>query len=228
MDNASSGFSSFANGGINKFNQAPEYSISSSDEPNTLKISGTYELPLGPGKPFFSNHGITGQLTGGWKIGWILDYEQGTPFGVSDGGGSNYALNGFNRPNRAPGVVLKSGGYNLAHQYLVHGKTGIIPQIFNTAAFVSTGSQYVLGNALRNYSELRGPNNYSEAASLEKGFFFTERYKLTLKVDYFNLLNRTYFAGGINTDFSNSAVGQYSPGTNSANRQGQATIRLNF
>ena len=225
MDNASSGFSSFANGGINKFNQTPEYSISSSDEPNTLKISGTYELPLGPGKPFFSNRGVTGQLTGGWKIGWILDYEQGTPFGVSNG---SSPINRFNRPNRVPGVALKSGGYNLAHQYLVNGKTGTIPQIFNTAAFVSTGSQYILGNAMRNYAELRGPNYYNEAASLEKGFFLSERYKLTLKVDYFNLLNRTYFAGGINTDYSNSAVGQYSPGTNSTNRQGQATIRLNF
>ncbi len=225
MDNASSGFSSFANGGINKFNQTPEYSISSSDEPNTLKISGTYELPLGPGKPFFSNRGVTGQLTGGWKIGWILDYEQGTPFGVSNG---SSPINGFNRPNRVPGVALKSGGYNLAHQYLVNGKTGTIPQIFNTAAFVSTGSQYILGNAMRNYAELRGPNYYNEAASLEKGFFLSERYKLTLKVDYFNLLNRTYFAGGINTDYSNSNVGQYSPGTNSTNRQGQATIRLNF
>ena len=225
LDNTSSGFSSFANGGINKYNQSAEYTISSADEPNTLKVSGSYELPLGPGKRFLSNSGVTGQLTGGWKVGWILDYEQGTPFGVYNG---SSPLNGFNRPNRVAGVPLTRASYSLAHQYLVNGKTGTIPQLFNTSAFVSTGSQYILGNAQRNYSELRNPNYYNEAVSLEKGFSFTERYKLTLKVDYFNLLNRTYFAGGINTDQSNSNFGQYSPGTNNVNRQGQATIRLNF
>ncbi len=225
LDNTSSGFSSFANGGINKYNQSPEYSISNADEPNTLKVSGVYELPLGPGKPFLSNRGITGQITGGWKVGWILDYEQGTPFGVSDG---SSPLNGFNRPNRVPGVALSTANYNVARKYLLGGKQGTAPQIFNTAAFVSTGSQYVLGTAMRNYSELRNPAYYNEAASLEKGFFFTERYKLTLKVDYFNLLNRTYFQGGVKTDLSNTNFGQYNPGTNSINRQGQATIKLQF
>jgi hypothetical protein len=74
MDNTSSGFSSFTSGGINKYNQRPEWAISQADEPQTLKASGTYELPIGPGKKFLNNHTL-GNIVGGWQIGWILDYE---------------------------------------------------------------------------------------------------------------------------------------------------------
>ncbi|WP_457922503.1 TonB-dependent receptor domain-containing protein [Terriglobus aquaticus] len=225
LDNASSGFSSFVNGGINKYDQRPEWSISGADEPNTLKVSGTYELPLGPGKPFLNNKGVTGQLTGGWKIGWILDYEQGTPFGVVDG---SSPLNGFNRPNRNASVPLKTASYDLVKKFLIGGKQGSAPQIFNPAAFTSTGSQYVIGTAKRNYSELRSPNYYNEAASLEKSFFLTERYRFTLKMDYFNLLNRTYLAGGTNTDLSNGSFGLFNPSTNTNNRQGQITGKFTF
>ena len=37
MDNTSSGFSSFTSGGINKYNQKPEWAISNANEPQTLK-----------------------------------------------------------------------------------------------------------------------------------------------------------------------------------------------
>ena len=65
MDNTSSGFSSFTAGGINKYNQRPEWAISNSDEPQTLKASGTYELPIGPGKHLVNNRKL-GNVVGGW------------------------------------------------------------------------------------------------------------------------------------------------------------------
>ena len=78
MDNTSSGFSSFTSGGINKYNQKPEWAVSNADAPQTLKVSGTYELPIGPGKKYVNNYKM-GNLVGGWQVGWILDYEAGTP-----------------------------------------------------------------------------------------------------------------------------------------------------
>ena len=39
MDNTNSGFSSFTSGGINKYNQKPEWAVSNSDEPQTFKGS---------------------------------------------------------------------------------------------------------------------------------------------------------------------------------------------
>jgi len=50
----------------------PEFTISNADEPQTLKASGTYELPIGPGKKYVNNH-LLENLVGGWQVGWILD-----------------------------------------------------------------------------------------------------------------------------------------------------------
>ena len=122
MDNTNSGFSSFTSGGINKYNQKPEYTISNSDEPQTLKVSGTYELPIGPGKRFVNNHKL-GNIAGGWQIGWILDYEAGTPMSGCDSSsvcesGSPFP-NGFNRPDRNPSVSLSTASYSRVRDYFL-------------------------------------------------------------------------------------------------------------
>ena len=108
MDNTSSGFSSFTSGGINKYNQKPEWVVSNSDEPQTFKASGTYELPIGPGKKYVNNH-LLGNLVGGWQVGWILDYENGGDTGVGENGSP--FPNGFERPNRNTSVPLGTASY---------------------------------------------------------------------------------------------------------------------
>ncbi len=222
-DNASSGFSSFSNGALNKYNQKVEYTISSADSPNTLKASGVYDLPIGPGKKYLSSKGVVGQAVGGWQIGFILDYEQGTPFGV----GSNVAglPNGGNRPDRNPSVGLSTASYQIERDFFL-GKRSNAP-IFNPSAFTLT-QPYVLGNSLRNYSELRGPSYANEDFDLHKKFFFGERYAGILKFDLFNAFNRTEFNGPDNnasdTNFG-QAIGK---GQNNGNRRGQLEVRLEF
>jgi hypothetical protein len=137
MDNTSSGFSSFANGGINKYNQKPEWAVSTQDEPQTLKVSGTYELPIGPGKQFVNNR-VLGNVVGGWQVGWILDYESavsendGAAFGASENGSP--FPNGFNRPDRNSSVPLGTGSYKRAKDYFT-GKSlrcaDVRPQCFH-------------------------------------------------------------------------------------------------
>lgn len=227
MDNTSSGFGSFTSGGINKYNQKPEWAVSNSDEPNTFKASGTYELPIGPGKAHFNNRGVTGQLLGGWQVGWILDYEAGTANGVGENG--TPFPNGFNRPDRNNSVGLSTASYNVARDAFT-GKTSV-GQIWPTNGFTLTPSQYVLGNAQRNYGGLRSPALYNENANVRKKFFMGERFTGILQVDYFNLFNRTQF-NGPDTNFSNSTFGQITnkgdAGNKTANRQGQVQFRIEF
>jgi hypothetical protein len=226
-DNTSSGFSSFANGGINKFNQGVEWAVSTADEPNTLKMSGTYELPIGPGKTYLSNKGVTGQVAGGWQVGWILDYEAGTAFGVGENG--TPFPNGFNRPDRVSSVKLKTASYKRADDYFSGKITAA--QMFDPTSFAATPSQFVLGNAQRNYPELRNPANYNEDVNVRKHFFFGERFQGILQVDYFNVFNRTVF-NGPDTNQSNGTFGQViNQGSNNSgphNRQGQVSFRLEF
>ncbi len=224
LDNTSSGFSSFANGGMNKYNQKPEWAVSNADEPQTLKASGTYELPIGPKKKFFNNHGVTGQIAGGWQVSWILDYEAGTAFGVYEDG--TPFPNGFNRPNRDSSKSLKTASYSRARDYFL-GKTPVA-QMFDQGAFTLTPTQYVLGNALRNYGALRNPPYYNEDFGARKKFFFGERFTGILQLDYFNAFNRTLF-NGPNTDATSGTFGQVTnTGSNIDVRRGQATFRLEF
>jgi hypothetical protein len=227
-DNTSSGFSSFANGGLNKYNQKPEWAVSSSAPPSFFKASGTYELPIGPGKTYLNNRGVTGQIVGGWQVGFIVDEEAGTPTGVTENGVP--FPNGFNRPDRVTSVGLKTASYKRAADYF-SGKIASA-QIFNTNGFVATPSQYVLGDATRNYNELRNPANYNEDVNVRKHFFFGERFQGILQVDYFNVFNRTIFQNPDN-NISDGTFGQVTgQGGNSGigpnNRQGQVSFRLEF
>jgi hypothetical protein len=223
MDNTSSGFSSFTSGGINKYNQRPEWATSNSDEPQTLKASGTYELPIGPGKKYINNHTL-GNIAGGWQVGWILDYESGTANGPGENG--TPFPNGFDRPDRNPSVSLSTASYKRVRDYF----TGKIPvaQMYNPAAFTLTPSQYVLGNALRSYGGMRNCPLALENFNAKKNFYMGERFKGILSVDYFNAFNRTQFNGPDN-NASDTTFGQVtSQGSNISNRQGQVSFRLEF
>jgi hypothetical protein len=240
-DNTSTGFGSFTAAALNKYNQKPEWAISGSDETNTFKMSGTYELPIGPGKSYFNNKGVTGQIVGGWQVGWILDYEGGSPLcggdcgngGIQESGNPypgipNGASSVTLRPDRVPSVGLSTASYSRAKDFFT-GKSSAA-QMFNPAGFKATPSQYVLGNAVRNYSELRGPALYNENANVRKHFYFGERFQGILQLDYFNLFNRTQFYTP-DPNISNSTFGQViqkSAQNTPNNRQGQIQFRLEF
>lgn len=229
FDNTSSGFGSFTSGGIDKYNQKPEWAVSTADEPNTLKVSGTYELPIGPGKKYFTNKGVTGQVLGGWQVGWILDYEGGTAFGVNENG--TPFPNGFNRPDRNTSVALKTANYSDIKKSLRPNAPNSA-NVFATNAFTATPTQWVLGDAKRNYPELRNPAQYMESANVRKHFYFGERFQGILQVDYFNLFNRTML-NGPDTNQSDSTFGQITNlnpnnGLGPNNRQGQVSFRVEF
>ena len=228
LSNGDSGFSSFANGGINKYNQKPEYVVSNADEPQTFKFSGTYELPIGPKKRFFNNHGVTGQVLGGWQVGWITDYENGTPFGVGENG--EPFPNGFNRPNRNSSVSLHTSSYNNLKDYFLHGATGNGAQFFAPGAFTPTPNQYIIGDALRNYGALRNVGYLNENINARKHFYLGERFQAVLQVDYFNAFNRTQFTSGVNTNANSGNFGQFNtnPSNGQTNRQGQVKLEVTF
>lgn len=223
MDNTTYGIESFIAPPVNKYNQKPEYAISNSDEPQTLKVSGTYELPIGPGKRFVNNH-LLGNIAGGWQVGWILDYESGTALGVTENGSP--FPGGSNRPNRNTAVSLGTASYSRVRD-LFTGKASVA-QMFNPAAFTKTGSQYSLGDSMRNYGELRSPGLAMESLNARKHFYIGDSLQAILAVDYFNAFNRTRFANP-DTNASDGTFGQViGQGSSISNRQGQVSFRLQF
>lgn len=224
--NTITGSSIFSPNGENSANERPEYSPSTNDQKYITNFVTTYELPIGPGKPFLNTRGPLGQLVGGWQASALLTYAGGSPIYGPYNSYNPLLCNGFDRPNIVPGVSLKTYSYGRTKSFLT-GKTTVQPVQFPTNAFVNTGA-YQLGDGRRTYAAIRTPPLRIENFDAIKTFHFTERVKASVRVDYFNAFNRTQLQGPdpLSTDSTFGQVTNLS--SQISNRQGQATFRVEF
>jgi hypothetical protein len=206
---------------VNKYNQKADWGEDSTGSFES-KIAVLYELPFGKGQRWL-NRGETARLLGGWQISAILTYNNASPLNISQSGES--FMNGTNRPNFNPLVPLWSGNYGQITKFF-EGKIPA-PLLFSTNAWSNTGSQYVLGNANRDYNAVRGPWYPSENLSANKVFHITERVSFMVRMDYFNAFNRTQ-APYPNTTVNSPSFGQVTTKFGAVNRQGQAEGTFNF
>lgn len=205
---------------VNKYNQAPEWALTS--DTYESKIATTYQLPFGRGQRFLST-GHVGRWMAGFEVAGILTYNNGGTVQITQSG---QALNGVNRPNVLPGVEMWSGNWDKVKPYF-EGK-GPLTKVFSTEAFANTGSQFVLGDAKRTYSAIRGPWYPTENLSLRKRFLITEGTSLSLRMDYFNAFNRTQMSWPQGTNINASNFGYINNKFSAANRQGQIQATFNF
>lgn len=222
MSDTNSGFSTFANASLNKENQKAEWTVDNNDQTNVVKISGTYELPIGPGKTFLNKKNLLSQVLGGWQVSPILTYATGTPLFTGTGG-----------PVQVPGDPLDNNCTNCNRANVIAG----VPQMFsysnvysgqpviNAAAFSNPGL-WALGNSPRVLSTLRNPFQFNEDVALTKSFG-TERYKFELRMDYFNVLNRVRFGSPVEL-LTDPNFGKVINSQNNTQRQGQAQLRFTF
>jgi len=222
MSDTNSGFSTFANASLNKENQKAEWTVDNNDQTNVVKISGTYELPIGPGKTFLNKKNLLSKVLGGWQVSPILTYATGTPLFTGTGG-----------PVQVPGDPLDNNCTNCNRANVIAG----VPQMFsysnvysgqpviNAAAFSNPGL-WALGNSPRVLSTLRNPFQFNEDIALTKSFG-TERYKFELRMDYFNVLNRVRFGSPVEL-LTDPNFGKVINSQNNTQRQGQAQLRFTF
>ena len=52
------------------------------DEKHNLQVWGVYSLPFGPGQMWL-NHGLAGDLIGGWQLSGQFSHFSGFPFSVN-------------------------------------------------------------------------------------------------------------------------------------------------
>jgi len=219
MSNTSSGFTSFNSASLNKDNQKSEWSVDNNNQPNVISIAGTYELPIGKGKPFLHDaNNFTNALVGGWSISPLLTYAQGSPLEVTVAG--NPLGNGTsNRPNIVAGV----------QQMFNYGNVYNGQPVLNAAAFSDPG-QWAIGNEPRYISGIHGPWGLNENIAAAKSFHLTEHVTAKVEVEYFNALNRVVFCTPDTNleDVSNGNFGKVINCQANANRQGQAHFTIRF
>jgi Carboxypeptidase regulatory-like domain len=157
-----------------------DWGLSTTDVRNLAVISGTYELPIGHGKPTLGNlSGWTDKLVSGWSVSGIATLQSGLPFTPQLG--YNPANNGDSRdPIRPSWNPAFSGPVIL----------GSPNEYFNPSAFVVpvTGTY---GNVGRD--TLIGPGIAQLDFSALKNTSITERVRLQFRAEFFNILNHANF-----------------------------------
>jgi hypothetical protein len=190
-----------------------EYSIGRLDQTHSIRLNTVVELPWGPGKRW-SNSGVLSHVIGGWRVAAVQSYSSGFPLGVTTGAAPLPIFNGSNRPNvtgadwRAP-----SAGDEF---------DPLVDRYLNRAAFSAPIGQ--LGNAPRRNSDVRRPWNLNENVSIAKTITVNNDLRLDVRVEAFNLLNRTVW-GEPNTDFNNTNFGLITTTANTP-RQMQLGLKL--
>jgi len=189
MTNAYYQFASFNAWATDTYNRKLEWALSLDNTPQNLVMSGTYELPFGPGKHFVNVHGPVGKMVGGWTISGICQYISGTPIGI--GGGQpipNYG--GTTRPDllAATNIIPYSSWngrfYPSVDKYL------------NAAAWTQP-APYTYGTSPIYLPRARTWDSDNESFGLIKHTQWgsSEVKNVEFRAEFFNAFNRTTWCG---------------------------------
>lgn len=143
------------------------------------------------------------EVAGAWQISGVARLQSGAYYNVQST--SRYSL-GNVRPDMTPGAPIYSKHAGLCG-YIYNGSTNL-PAGCSTGAnpfSAPTGPRF--GNAP--YAAIVGPGLAQTDATLSKFFPVTERVRVKVQADAFNILNRTNF-NGLNLNASNNNFGTIS------------------
>jgi hypothetical protein len=168
---------------FNSSNLSLDYGSGDFDTRNNFNAFLTYDIPG-------SSHGPK-ILTHGWQVSSVMTFHSGQPFN-------------FNAGTQRPGVNLIADPFaGVSHNFSksIGGTPG--EQWVNPAAFVAApaGSP---GNLGRN--AFRGPGFADVDLSVIKNIPVTERVRVQLRADMFNLTNRINLASGAGSVNSDGTV----------------------
>ena len=185
IDDASNFFTSAGDPNFpqDSFNTRAERGRSNFDVRHRLSVSYSYDLPFGEGRAFLNDNGWLTTVLSGWETYGIVTLQSGRPFTVAllsdiDNSGTGRSGLGFGANDRP----------NIIGNPLLGSPTP--EQWFNTAAFAFP-PRGTFGNAGRNILEGPGYQNFN--ASLVKNTALSERFKLQLRAELFNLFNHPNF-----------------------------------
>jgi hypothetical protein len=156
-------------------------SLSGNDIRHRFITSFVYDVPVGRGRTVNIHNRTLDLIAGGWGLGAIVEFRSGAPFGVIEQTDRTNTFSHSQRPNLLRDPMLPAD--RPREEYLA--------RYFDTSAFQDPGVG-VFGNAPR--TNCCGPGYIGTDVSAYKWFQLTERYKVELRTDLFNVINRPNFA----------------------------------
>ena len=196
------------------------------DTRNVLKGYITYALPFGRGRKYLASSNMADKFIGGWDATTLLHYNSGQPLAV-------FANNPYYQWAAVyPNVNLKGNFGRKFHKGNFVPPSGTTPapagdQYFDGTNFTQP-AYGTLGTGPERMSALRGFGYADEDAALLKytSFGSEGKYKLSIRVEFYNLLNRHHF-GNPNTNITSKQFGYVTSNTGTP-RQGQFGARFQW
>ena len=169
----------------NPFDLAAEYGVSSLDVPHLLSADAIIDLPFGKGQRYLNSSAVADKVIGGIQLNIIVSGRSGYPFSVVDGDNQSVRANVTGDPfagtNGTGGHYLNAAAFS--------GPTGACPGpncVVNAA-----GRQIRFGIQPRN--EFRGPGFIRTDFSVFKNTGLTERLKMQIGLEFFNVFNQASY-----------------------------------
>jgi hypothetical protein len=180
------------------------------DVPQKLSVLGTYELPVGRGKPFLSGmHPVLNGFLGNWNIGWNATFQSGFPIDF---------------PNAAPiatgSASLSSGERTLERWF----NTSLFPKVAGPPA-------YTLRNFPTRFPDVRYMDVRNFDFSILKDIpIFRERVKTQIRADITNAMNHPFFTQLVANppNVTAGTFGQIRPAANNEQRIIYLEFKLTF
>jgi hypothetical protein len=199
----------------NSFNLRAEHGNSEFDVTHRLAVNYSWQIPFGRAK----NHSQKGAglILGGWTISGITTVSSGLPFDIFTPVDTQHT-GLFSRPDFNPAATVPPSNDPRT-------QTGPSLAFFSLPAFGSGG------NLGRNH--FRGPGINNSDAVLNKQIGFTERVKLNIRFEFYNLFNRVQFNQPDNlladsTIFGHSTSEYIRPDFTTGARQIQLGMKISF
>jgi hypothetical protein len=247
----------YSNSGRSWKQDAIERSVSTSNQPQHLVITGVWELPIG--KSILASNALERAIFGGYKFSEIFQAFSGSPLAITGSACQtnpaqstcaptlNPNFSGSARQNGKWGSGVNTSNYNQASN---PGSYFIVPSVGSTTVaptgpFISpvapSSSQttllnsafapaYTFGNSPRTAPyNIYGPGNYQLDIGLTRSFplHITEASRFDFRAEMYNLTNHTFF-GVASAVVGNSSFGQVTSNANYTRRSAQLTARISF
>jgi hypothetical protein len=216
---------------------------------HVARTSGTYELPMGPGKLLFGNaRGFWARLLERWQVGNIINLFSGDPITITSGRASFNSFNAASTPATAVadlgknlgsivrtgrGVSYFSGLQQVRDPYVARITAANGIQASSTMQAIADASgRLLLVNAepgspgTMGVGFFEGPGAVRFDLNLVKRIRMTERLTLELRGDAISALNKPNFSNP-NTDINSVNFGRITS-TSDGNRIMVVSARINF
>ena len=198
-----------------------DYSLCTADMQQIVKANGELAVPIGRGNAYLSKiNPVEDAFIGGWHFDFNLTHYSGMPFEVAcqnPSQGANFAGGfGCNAPLSGTNPYK---GFKSRLQW-------VNPAAFTRSPYnpVTVNGQNILSDLGTTPDQVRGPGLFALDASAHKYFNTGEGTKFEFLLEAFNALNHVAFSNPTNTNFLQTAPGQF--GVITGDRTGSRVVQL--